>query len=77
MMTDPTRPIGTHPVWWFLCSPPPAARVLGPQPLNAKIENTTPRNRLEAKPQLPGVEWPETEAAGAGAREAPDREQGP
>ena len=50
-MTEPTRPIGTLRLGFLLSS------AIGPvdsQPLNAKIENTTPRNRLLARWKLPG-----------------------
>ena len=51
MMTEPTSPIGTLRLGFLLSS------AIGPvdrQPLNAKIENTTPRNRLLARWKLPG-----------------------
>ena len=50
-MTEPTSPIGTLRLGFLLSS------AIGPvdsQPLNAKIENTTPRNRLLDRWKLPG-----------------------
>src|SRR5258706_207874 len=51
-MTDPTSPIGTLRLGFLLSS---ASGPVDSQPLKAKIENTTPRNRLSPSPKLPGL----------------------
>ena len=63
MMTDPTSPIGTLRRGFLLSS------AIGPvdsQPLNAKMENTTPRNRLPARPKLPGFSGAQLNPPGPG-----------
>ena len=51
-MTEPTSPMGTLRLGFLLSS---ASGPVDSQPLNAKIENTTPRNRLPATPKLAGL----------------------
>src|SRR5580704_12831549 len=51
-MTEPTSPMGTLRLGFLLSS---ASGPVDSHPLKAKIENTTPRNKLPARPKLPGL----------------------
>ena len=62
-MTEPTSPIGTLRLGFLLSS---ASGPVDSQPLNAKIENTTPRNRLPARPKLPGLSGAQLNPPGPG-----------
>src|SRR5262245_57230814 len=64
MTTDPTRPIGTFRLGFLLSS---ASGPVDSHPLKAKIENTTPRNRFDASPQLAGLSGAKLKPPGPGS----------
>src|SRR6266511_2260916 len=65
--TEPTRPIGTLRRGFLLSS---ASGPVDSQPLKAKIEKTTPRNRLEAREKFPGLSGAKLKPPGPGLASA-------
>src|SRR5882757_6799314 len=63
MITEPTSPIGTLRLGFLLSS---ASGPVDSHPLKAKMENTTPRNRLPARLKLPGLSGPQLNPPGPG-----------
>src|SRR6266480_2182654 len=63
MTTEPTSPMGTLRFGFLLSS---ASGPVDSHPLKAKIENTTPRNKLPARPKLPGLSGPKLNPPGPG-----------
>src|SRR6201989_1825917 len=61
--TEPTSPMGTLRFGFLLSS---ASGPVDSHPLKAKIENTTPRNKLPARPKLPGLSGPKLKPPGPG-----------
>ena len=68
MATEPTSPIGTLRFGFLLSS---ASGPVDSHPLNAKMENTTPRNKLPARAaKLPGLSGAQLNPPGPGEARA-------
>src|SRR5919197_1718560 len=67
MNTEPTSPIGMYRLGFLLSS---AIGATASHPLNAKMENTTPRNRLGARWKFPGESGAKLTPPGPGSASA-------